>query len=148
MAAFYPHAKEQAEVRQALLDALRETQTSIAGTGLLALHRLAGAESAIDKPAVQRAALQLAQDEQCGELARITAVQVCGRMGVKEVAPLALQLAQTAASVPLRIAAVATLGDVGGAAARGYLEELARGEDERLRVAAASALQRLNGRTQ
>ena len=102
----------KAALQQALWQATSETDSSIAGTALLALDDLAESNAEFDRDKIARTALKLANDDQCGELARITAVQICGRMGVTQAASVTLQLAQQAGSIPLRIAAIAALGDV------------------------------------
>jgi hypothetical protein len=76
------------------------------------------------------------------ELARITALQVCAQLGVKDVLPLALQFAESAKSIPLRVSAIAAVGQLGGAEVTAYLENLAAGNDARLAVPARAALQR------
>jgi len=139
-------ANEQAGLQAALWQAVGETDTSIAGTALLALCELAQTNPEFDKSRIAEAALKLAGDEQSGELARITAVQMCGRMGVTSAAPVVLQLAQNSGSVPLRIAAIAALGDVGDGETQPFLLQLAGGSDERLKPAAESALKRLQKR--
>ena len=60
--------------------------------------------------------------------------------------PQARAVAQSArASFPFRIAAVATLGDLGGdEATQAYLQQLTTGPEQRLRVPAASALKRIS----
>jgi HEAT repeat protein len=88
----------------------------------------------------------MAGDERCGELSRITALQLCGRMGIQQAAPLLLQLAQNAKSVPLQIAAIAALGDVGNDEAQNYLRQLASQPETRLGPALETALKKLNQR--
>jgi HEAT repeat protein len=133
-------------LQQALWSAVTETDSSIAGTALLALQNLAQDHKEIDPDTLGEAALNLAGDGRCGELSRITAVQVCGRMGLNQAAPLLLQLAQTAESVPLQIASIAALGDVGDEAARNNLRQLASQADPRLRPALETALKKMNKR--
>ena len=80
----YSHAgtEEQRDIlQQALWNAVTETDSSIAGTALLALQDLARDYKEIQPDMLGEAALNLAGDERCGELSRITAVQVCGRLG-------------------------------------------------------------------
>lgn len=139
-------AETKAAIRQALWQAAGETDTSIAGTALLALNDLAQNNAEFDRNQIQQTALKLADDGQCGELARITAVQICAQMGVTQAAASVLQLAQSATSIPLRITAIAALGDLGGAAVVPYLREIAEGDEDRLKPAAESALKRLKKR--
>lgn len=91
------------------------------------------------------ASLRLAADETAPEPSRATALQVCGQLRHAGARDIALSLARSdRAGFPLRIAAVATLGDLGGdPATRDYLTALATGPERRLRVPAESALRRL-----
>ena len=138
--------EERTVLQQALWNAVAETDGSIAGTALLALHDLARDFKEIDPDTLGEAALSLAGDGRCGELSRITAVQVCGRLGLKQAAPLLTQLVQDAPTVSLQIASIAALGDVGDPAARTYLQQLAGQAEPRLRPALQTALNKLNKR--
>lgn len=92
------------------------------------------------------AALRLAADPAAREPARTTALQVCGQLKLTAARPLANEIARSDhAGFPLRIAAVATLGDLGGdAATRDYLVTLVTGPERRLRIPAESALKRFS----
>jgi HEAT repeat protein len=133
-------------LQQALWNAATETDSSVAGTALLALQSLGHEYKEIDADRLGAVSLNLAGEGRCGELSRITAVQVCGRLGLKQAAPLLTQLAQDADSIPLRIASIAALGDVGDEAARTWLQQLAGQADPRLRPALQTALNKLNRR--
>jgi hypothetical protein len=133
---------EQQQIQNLLWTALKETDSSIAGSTLLALHRLGLSHSEFAQSDIAEAALRLATDERCGELARITALQICAQLGVKDALPLALQFAESAKSIPLKVSAIAAIGQLGGAEVTAYLENLAAGKDTRLAVAARAALQR------
>jgi hypothetical protein len=150
-------ASEQAKLQAALWQATTETDTSIAGTALLALLGVVGGSGSVlidsgadatervppvDKVRLAQTALKLAANDRCGELARITAVQVCGRMAVEQALPVVQQLAQEAQSMPLRIAATAALGDFRVPAATNLLVGLAESSDPRQALAAQSALRR------
>lgn len=144
----YPRAsaEEKITLQQTLWSAVAETDSSIAGTALLALYDLAQDHREFDPGQLGEAALKLAGDDRCGDLSRITALQICGRMGIDQAAPLVLQLAQNAGSVPLRISAIAALGEVGDEAARNYLRQLASQSEPRLRPALETALKKMNDR--
>lgn len=134
--------QEKSNLRDALWQAAGETDTSIAGTAILAMLDIAQTEPTMDRGRLADTAFKLAADDRCGELARITAVQVCGRMGVEQALPIVEQLAQTAQSIPLRIAATAALGDIGGTEAVQILQRLAESSEPRQALAAQSALHR------
>ena len=163
---------EQAKLQAALWRATAETDTSIAGTALLALLEVVGGSGSVltdsglrraaevatatqagadatervppvDKVRLAQTALNLAADDRCGELARITAVQVCGRLGVGQALPIIEQLSQEAESIPLRIAATAALGDYATLDAINVLSRVANSSDSRQALAAQSALNRI-----
>jgi hypothetical protein len=138
---------QRRQIQQALREALGEKQGTIGGTSLLALHRLAETHEEIDRQHLAQTALQLAADEQCGEATRRTALTVCGMLGEKNVLPTARALAQGAASVPLRISAIAALGFVGDDEATEYLRSLVLdGSNSRLQPAVRAALERVEER--
>ena len=139
-------AEEKTILQQTLWQAAEETGGSIAGTALLALRELAQDHPEFELNKLGEAALKLAGDDRSGELSRITALQICGRLGLKEAAPLMLQLARTDASIPLQISTIAVLGDLGSEEARNYLRQLAVKPDPRLVPALETALKKLNGR--
>jgi len=140
-------AENQAKLQAAMWQATTETDTSIAGTALLALLDMSQSGSSLDRGRIAKTASNLAMDNQCGELSRITAVQVCGRMNVGQALPVIEQLAQQADSIPLRIAATAALGDMGRPDNTGLLNRLAASAEPRQVLAAQSALRRLTQRS-
>ena len=137
---------EKSQIEQALWDALNEKQTSIAGTALVALAHLSEKNPQLDSGKVKDAALQLANDPACGELARITALQVCGNLGAKEILPVALDLAKNSQDTPLRISAIAALGEVGGREVQPLLKKLSKNSNTLLQLAAQAALQKIRNR--
>ena len=102
--------------------------------------------SADERQRIAAAALRLAADTTAKDPARTTALQVCGQLKLAEARPLAWDVARSdQAGIPFRIAAIATLGDLGGVAAtQAYLQQLATGPEKRLRVPAESALKRFS----
>jgi hypothetical protein len=150
LAAWHERAdsSDRNRIRQTLWSALSETQSSIAGTALLGLSRLAAEDPELKPDQIGKAALKLAASEECGELARVTALQVCSRLGIRQALPVAIQLAETAPSIPLRVSAIAAVADLGGAQARALLERLAAESSEPMKHAALSALTRLSDRSE
>ena len=142
--AWYPHDRET--VRQALVSALGETGSSIAGTALLGLHRLAHADTPITSELAASAALALVHDPDAGELALIAALRVCGAQGAAAALPLTRRLVFIGATDSIRMAAIATLGDLGGREDEQILAAIAAGEETRLVPAAQRALQQLRDR--
>jgi hypothetical protein len=128
--------------------AIDGSNPSLAATALLHLslrhlqHELIPAERAH----LEAAALRLAADTRAPDPARTTAIQVCGQLKLDAARLLALEVARSERTgMPLRIAAVATLGDLGGdTATRDYLHALTTGREKRLRIPAESALKRFS----
>lgn len=88
----------------------------------------------------------LAADSAAPAPPRATALQVCARLGYAPALPTASSIARESRNpFPLRISAVAALGDLGrgDASTAAYLHSLADGSETRLRVPAQSALERL-----
>ena len=143
---WYPSAPDKDVLRAALWEATEENKTSVGGTALLGLLHLSRDNSEVDRHAIAERALQLAGDEQCGELTRITAVQVCGQLNLLAAAPIAGRLALDSESVALRIAAIAALGQLGQAETPALLERLATDVNPRISAAARSARDRFRKR--
>jgi len=135
-------AADQQAARDVLWAATGERVGGIGGTALLALCTNVG-QAGIERDRLAARAYELAADGQTGELTRITALQICARLGERRILPVARTLAQSARSVPLRMSAVAAVGTLGEPADRAVLEGYARSDDVRLRTAAVSALKRL-----
>lgn len=114
------------------------------------LHLLAnerhGGLSEAERVHLAKAAMQLLTDSQEDPPTLATALQVCGRLQVQEVRAQALRIASDLeAPFPLRIAAIATLGDLEPSEeVFTLLQTLEKGREKRLRLPAISALQRLN----
>jgi hypothetical protein len=136
-----PEAKRQ--IRELLWEALHETGNSIAGTALLGLKRLSDGREEFDRREISDAALRMANDAGTGELARITAFQVCGQLGLSDVGPVLLQTALNGDSIPLRISAIGALGVLGDSQATPLLTEILNGDESRLKLPARRALMRI-----
>ena len=151
------NTQEKVDLQTTLWQATGEADGSIAGTSLLALLELSGSDPAVDQGQVADRAFKLAADGRTGELSRITAVQVCGRMNVGQSLPVIEQLAQSAPTIPLRIAATAAVGNFLSedtasisAEAHNLLTQLAASSEPRQAQAAQAALNRgsrVNGQT-
>lgn len=135
-----------AEVRDTLWEAVTEHGSSVAGTALLGLHRLASEDRAIDSNQVVAAAVNLLQASDTSDLSRITAVQVCAQRRLREALPATIALARGSPSLAVRLSAIAAIGDLGGAPEQALLEELEAEGDRHLQPAVQSALKRLKQR--
>jgi hypothetical protein len=147
------NSQEQADdlkqARQTLWDALNNTDSSIAGTALLGLTRLSQEGwTGFDQNQIGQAALNLVGSSGAGELTKITAMQVCANLNVKEALPVALSTARQANTESERISAIAAIGALGGAGQEAFLTQLAQGNDERLKLPAQQALGQIEKRLQ
>jgi hypothetical protein len=92
-------------------------------------------------------AWQVASADDAHVLSRITALQVCGKLGHREALPLALQIAtDSQAHMTLRTSAIATIGDLGAEPERTLLASLAEQSPQRLKVAIEAAISRIEGK--
>jgi len=96
-------------------------------------------------PRFQRGAPEPSTD--IGELTQIAALRVCGERGLKKALPVAQKLAEKAETIPIQIAAIAALGDMGNWQEEIVLLELSKANNPRLKLAVESALMRLRKRT-
>jgi len=144
LSTMYERATAKDTIKQLLWDGLNEVETSIAGSALLALERWHGLGAGIEQSQLELAALQLARNQNASELSRITAIQVCAHLKLKEVLSTVVSLVQSKTSLPLQISAVAALGELGGADNRQILETLSLSAGARIQPAAQLALRRLN----
>ncbi len=144
---WYPKAElsEKQRVHNVLMEASQEP-SDLAGTALLAAQRLSQDHEEFEPGQITESALRVARDDGRGELARITGLQVCSRLGATEILPVAIRLAQNGGSVSLRLSAIAVIGDLGDAIMLRPLDALSADANPRIQTAARSALSRLRGR--
>lgn len=134
------------EIMQGYDQAVRMTNTSLQGTALIGLYSLSEDYKAIDRQNVEKLAFQIGNDPGNFVNTRVTAIQLCGRMGLKEILPTARVEAQSGETIQLRMSAIATLGDLGDKNDAALVEALALEKESRIQTAAQSALKRLNRR--
>jgi len=138
-----PQTVEREEMLRTYWSAASEKDKTIAGTALIGLEDLSRRHQEVDRRRVSDRAYELAVDEDCSEASRITSIRLCGMMGRKDVLPTARVLAQTAETTTLRMAAIATLGDLGGEGDVPLLESLAGSVEERIARIAEQALEKV-----
>ena len=142
LACWYADGHPSERVLRALTQALSEIDSSIAGTALLGLADLADSYPEVSADRVAQAAYEIAASPATGELSKIAALRVGGKLKIDALRETARELAQTGSTIPLRIAAIATLGDLPDPQALSFLQSLEGGPDPRLAFAARSALDR------
>ena len=128
--------------------ALERKSESLAGTALVGLFHLSAAEPAIDRPRVLGQALGLLEAANSGDLARITAFQVCAQAADSRALTPAISAAEAASTLPLRVAAIAVVGATGGAAELPLLKRLQNEPNPSLRAAVAAAIRNVESRIQ
>jgi hypothetical protein len=161
---WYERVAEKTQVLDALWAGTTDADPSIQGTALIGLGRLvqassgsqptsAGATGAqhlsanggteVDTARLAAVASTLATDSAANDVARLTALQVCAELGIRDVLPAAVSLAEGTTSTPLRMSAVAAVGALGGADQAPLLNRLLTADDPRIQNAARAARRRL-----
>lgn len=146
LASWYGQCSEKREIVDALWAGTTDTDASTVGTALIGLSRLSQASAPVDTVRLTTAATTVAVNPSGNETARITALQVCSQLGVKDVLPVAVNLAGGSGTVPLRVSALAAVGALGGADQIPWLNRLLEADDARIQTAARTALRRLEAR--
>ena len=125
--------------------ATEETGGTIAGTALLGLERLSRDRPEIDRLRLGVRATMVARDTTASDSARVAAIQVAAKAGEATARDLARALARSGESIPVRMSAIAALGELGIAEDRAWLEDLASNPEtnSRLLPAAAAAIRKL-----
>lgn len=123
--------------------ALKESDSEIAGTALLGLCYLTEQKLFSDRERLSMDALAIVQNDRASVQSRLTALQVCARLGLKEAVPIALELAQGAKSLPIRCSAIAALGSLGGETELATLKSMIKGSNADLELAIARAIDQL-----
>jgi hypothetical protein len=139
-------ASGREQIVQELLAAARETARSFAGTALLALSRIRQEEPTVEIPGLTDQIQYFITDTTGNLLARISAVQLSGELRMEQARdPIKRIVVDEAQASGLRLAAIAALGRLGTREESACLGEITAGNDERLKMAAAAALRRLDG---
>lgn len=134
-------AEERRQILEELRAAAAEIQQSYAGTALLALNRVRQEQPGAEVPPLNNPILKLLGDSSANLLARITAVQLSGSLGLSESGPLVASLAFDESVAPsLRTAAIRAVGALGMPNVEGRLRETSNSHDPRYRLAALAAM--------
>lgn len=138
-----PQADERTAIIHAYEEALTERDSTIAGTALIGMEQVSRADANLDRGRVRQLAVEIATDEGASEASRVTALRVAAMMDSRGVLPVARMLAQVGQTSMLRIAAVATLGDIGSHEDAELLRAVAEGADKRMKPVVEGARKRL-----
>lgn len=134
---------DRLEIANVLWEGVGERQGTIPGTALLGLHRLSQKDPALPRARITGAAIQMIENEEFGEPARITALQICGEAGAVEALPLAKRLAEKGETVIVRASAIAAIGRLGGTDEARFLKRSGLANNPRLKPAVEAALNRI-----
>jgi len=137
---------ERKNIEDAYWVAMQEKDKSTAGTSLLNLESLSRTHPEFDRKKIADRALELAADNGCIEPSRITALRICGIMNKAEALPVARDIAQTGETVMLRMAAIATIGDLGGKDDVELVQSLVNNPEKRIKTIAETALKKVKAR--
>lgn len=139
----WTNSAEAAELRGALMNALQVNGTTLPGTALLAMGDLAAAGLGFERKELQAAALRMVQSPEVGDFSRTTAMRLCGQWGRTEALDAARDWARNEKKYPLRIAAIATLGDLGDATDGAELQRMLAAAPKGLRPALENAVRNI-----
>lgn len=130
--------EQERNIYNAMVEAAHDG-TSIAGTAIVNLDRIFEEATPQRKSEIDRLALEIATSREADATARSSAIQVCADRGVKQVLPVAEQLAQTPGPTALRLSAIAAIGRLGSPNAETILRKLEAEQNENLKPAIESA---------
>ena len=140
-------AAELDSVRNAMMKALDERDSTIAGTSLIGLELLSRTHEEFDREAIVAKASEIASDETASNETRMTALRMSSITGGDDTtADTARILAQTGETVVLRSAAIVTLGESGSVADRELLESYTFSDNRQIAHAARLALEKMDAR--
>lgn len=144
------HSESVRDERQAILDTYWETvgwkDKGTSGTALIGLESLSRETAAVDRERLGREALRLAGDEAASESARITALRVCGMLKCACALEPVRIAAQAGTSELVRMAGLATLGELGEKSDLEYLAALLPQVKGREKPVMEAAVRKLNQR--
>jgi LmbE family N-acetylglucosaminyl deacetylase len=139
-------SSEAATITNAYAVALDSRTEKFSGTALMALERLSREHEEFNRVEVGDKAVKIVLASDTCNDSRITALRVCAMMNREEILPQARILAQTGETMPVRLAAIATVGDLGDESDLEYLQSLAASDDKRLQRISQTASKSLRER--
>ena len=137
---------EYKKIAETYLRAMEDSSRSYAGSALLGMHLLSEQYPEFDKKKIKEVAVRLVNDDGALEANKITGLLLCGQLGRTEVLPETRILAQSGETVTLRMAAIATLGELGDVSDGELLKSLTGSSEKRIQTIANTALVKLSKR--
>ncbi len=124
---------------------IQDADSELSGAALLAVRYLAKDQAEFQSPEIAEQAWKIAENSSANELSRISAIQVASMLdSSKGDGSKYVTLAQAGNSMPIRLSAIAALGNSGDQTQREHLTKIVETEKEPLKTAAKHALQNLN----
>ena len=112
--AYHSNVDQREVITKSLENGLNDHSSDVSGTAILALSELAkNYPEHFDLQKIEDSALDLANDSSLHIPSRITAMRVCGMMGIENAAQTARDLAINADDKVLKMAAIASLAELG-----------------------------------
>jgi hypothetical protein len=133
-------------MEQTLQVALSDPQQGLKGTALVAMHRIPKENSERLHASLLTQAASIASNEAIDPASRTTAMGICAERGGIQVLPVAVRLAHSSPSFPLRLASIHAIGKLGNHDHLATLNELHQSKQEAVSNAAKTALELLRNR--
>jgi hypothetical protein len=137
---------ERTQMLAAYREAFDHTADTLAGTALIGFERLSRHFPEIPSEEAAAAALQMATNPAMSAASRLTALRICASTGQQGALTTARELAQIGENTALRMAAIATIGDLGTPEDLPLLNALSGSSNEAIARIATTAHERLSGK--
>ena len=138
-------------IKEALFQALEDTQSDVSGTAMLAFSDPRNGlidqdgEDSTELDFIKKRALELAADESLHVPSRNTIIECCGRLGIKEIIPIAREIIEDQfKTIADKLPAIAAIGHTGDESHIPYLQKMSK--NKRLAPAANGAIKRIQQR--
>lgn len=111
----YVHAtdEERKEIRETFYEGLKDNETDVSGTSLLSVINLHERFGEFEDDKIDEAALELSTSDNTHLPSKITAMSLVGERGLVQVLPSARDQAIKGVDTVMKIASIATLGELG-----------------------------------
>ena len=139
--------QEKEQLEKTLQTVLKDPIPMLAVTGMIAME-LNKDSLKIDKEILHSRAFELLQKD-IPTYAKVTLIQVCGMNRVKpdQVRPILHDILKNSKETPLKVSAIAALGEYGNRNDLAVIDPYSKSSDVRLRTAAINASKKLNNNT-
>lgn len=144
----YEKPRERQLIADAYYDFVKEKNSALSGTALLALVALSEDHpSVFERSKAKEASASLAFDESADRISRISAIQTCAIMGMKESLPEIRALVSDSKDSNLRLSAIAALGQLGDGSDIAILDKIAEEKESFHEKAIKVAMSKITART-